>query len=257
VPAVHPPRRVVVAWGLGEDVPVLLPGGEGRTWRCGPLVLKPADHPAHADWLAHTLEALPQRGDVRVVRPAAALDGRYVVDGWTAWHWLDGEHRTDRWEDVLEAGDRFHAVVADVAWSPLLTPPSRWADADQLAWGDSERAVEPKAPPLLRRLLRARRPVDLPAQLVHGDLTGNVLLHDDLPPAVLDISPYWRPTGYAAAIVVADAIAWHGAPAALVEAHLRLHGDQLLLRALVFRLATDPGAVDRYARVATLVLEAV
>ncbi len=33
-----------------------------------------------------------------------------------------------------------------------------------------------------------------PPQLVHGDLTGNLLFHTSLPPAVIDLSPYWRPT---------------------------------------------------------------
>ncbi len=29
------------------------------------------------------------------------------------------------------------------------------------------------------------------AQLVHRDLTGNVLFHPPLPPLVIDLSPYW------------------------------------------------------------------
>jgi hypothetical protein len=50
------------------------------------------------------------------------------------------------------------------------------------------------------------------AQLVHGDLTSNVLLAPGEPPSVIDFSPYWRPPTYAEGIVVADALCWHAAP---------------------------------------------
>lgn len=55
------------------------------------------------------------------------------------------------------------------------------------------------------RLTRLIRPVCGPSQLVHGDLSGNVLFAEGLAPAIIDFSPYWRPTSYADAIVVIDA----------------------------------------------------
>ena len=113
---------------------------------------------------------------------------------------------------------------------------NRWADADRVAWGEAEGELPPSARPLLAQ----RRPVDLPSQLIHGDLGGNVLFHGSLPPAVIDVSPYWRPVGYAAAIVVADAVAWEGAGDEVVERLLRRQGDQLLLRAVLFRIAAEP-----------------
>jgi uncharacterized protein (TIGR02569 family) len=125
----------------------------------------------------------------------------------------------------------------------------RWAVADRVAWGEAE--GEP-LPARVRPLLARRRPVDLPSQLIHGDLSGNVLFHDSLPPAVIDISPYWRPAGYAAAIVVVDAVAWGSAGDDLVARLLEEQGDQLLLRAVLFRVATDPSEVDAHRRVIAL-----
>ena len=101
--------------------------------------------------------------------------------------------------------------------------------ADRVAWG--EQPLPPDAGPQLQELARARRAVHLPSQLVHGDLTGNVLLADGLPALVLDLSPYWRPAAYATAVVVAD-----GGPEELG------HGPdwaQLVLRARLFRAVTD------------------
>jgi hypothetical protein len=52
----------------------------------------------------------------------------------------------------------------------------------------------------------AARELAAPSQLIHGDLTGNVLFDDQLPPAIIDFSAHWRPVPYVAAIVVADAL---------------------------------------------------
>jgi hypothetical protein len=43
--------------------------------------------------------------------------------------------------------------------------------------------------PLIDALERRLRPIGLPSQLVHGDITGNVLFAQGRPPAVIDFSP--------------------------------------------------------------------
>jgi len=57
------------------------------------------------------------------------------------------------------------------------------------------------------------------------------------PPTIIDWAPYWRPTGYANAIVVADAACWHGLPPERMREMLAVD-SQYLIRALVFRIAT-------------------
>jgi uncharacterized protein (TIGR02569 family) len=88
----------------------------------------------------------------------------------------------------------------------------------------------------LPELVSALRPVTAPSQLIHGDLTGNVLFDSAQPPAIIDFSPYWRPTAYASAIVIADALIWEGADRQALDAVAHL-GDlgQYLVRALIFR----------------------
>ena len=78
------------------------------------------------------------------------------------------------------------------------------------------------------------------------------MFHDQLPPAVIDVSPFWRPVEYADAIVVADALAWGDADDSLAEGLLQRQGDQLLLRAVLFRVAVDPTEVGPYGRVISL-----
>ena len=71
---------------------------------------------------------------------------------------------------------------------------------------------------------------------MHGDLTGNVLFAPERPPAVIDMSPYWRPPAYAEGVVLADALCWHDAPPSL----LRDAGVSVaaVARGLMFRMLT-------------------
>jgi len=102
----------------------------------------------------------------------------------------------------------------------------------------------------LPRLTAALRPVDGRSQLVHGDLTGNVLFHDALPPLVIDLSPYWRPPTFASAIVIADALVFEGASEDVVEPLLEDPAfPQYLLRALIYRAVTDHLAHPQHSRV--------
>ncbi|MGH2837223.1 MAG: hypothetical protein ACRDJY_02605 [Thermoleophilaceae bacterium] len=99
--------------------------------------------------------------------------------------------------------------------------------------------------PEVAHLLAARGPVSAWDQLVHGDLSGNVLFEDGLPPAVIDFSPYWRPKGFASAVVAVDAVVWHEADVGLLATVVNdRDGTELLIRALIFRLLAhrDPAA---------------
>jgi hypothetical protein len=113
-----------------------------------------------------------------------------------------------------------------------------FALADRVAWGEMSMDRAGDLGPDGERLLRRLRPVAMPSQLVHADPSeGNLLFADGLPPALIDISPYWRPAEYGVAMFVADAIAWSGAPVELLE-RVRATPEmaQLLARAVLFRL---------------------
>ena len=65
---------------------------------------------------------------------------------------------------------------------------------------------------------------------------------------IIDWPPYFRPTGWALAVVAVDAVCWQGAEPALLESWSDVPAwEQMLLRALVYRVATsgrvDPGYV--------------
>ena len=233
----RPPTPPAAAWRAGKGDPVPLAGGRGLAWRLGDLVFKPADlAPEELAWQAEVLPTVPAR-DVRLSIPQRALGGELVVDGWTAWSFLPGQHRAGRWLDVIAAGDRFHRALTGLARPAFLdgrTDP--WAIGDRVAW--DELPIEPyRDVPHVTRLADRLLPVEAPNQLIHGDLTGNVLFANELAPGVIDLSLYWRPTAFASAIVLADALVWEGAD----ESILASAGDvgdlgQMLARALIYRL---------------------
>ena len=113
---------------------------------------------------------------------------------------------------------RFHRAVAGLprpAFIAARTDP--WTIGDRVAWGEAP--LEPYGHiDQIARLADVLEPLTDASQLIHGDLTGNILFDDALPPAVIDVSLYWRPPSFASAIVVADALVWEGADETLLAA---------------------------------------
>ena len=229
-----PPAEVLAAFGVSAE-PERLPGGMKTSWRCGDLVLKPLDLSIEeVRWWGALFERL-ESDRFRVSRL------RGISDGWCAWEHMPGEHRERAWSEIIAVGERFHAAIADVSRPSFLDRRmNHWAIGERVAWGELP-ADDFSHVKHLPRLAAALRPVDETAsQLVHGDLTGNVLFAADLPPAVIDFSPYWRPTGFASAVVVGDALLWEGADADLLKAVDHVDDlPQLLLRALIYRAVVD------------------
>jgi uncharacterized protein (TIGR02569 family) len=238
-----PPPGVLAAFGVAAE-PRRLPGGKGGTWRAGDVVLKPAEGAAETRWRNDVLAALPASPHFRVASPLRAADGDWLASGWEAQRHVAGHADPRRVDDVVRAGAAFHEAVAGLARPSFLDGrDDPWSYGDRLAWDEPvpPGATAPSA--LLPPLLAARHPLDAPAQIVHGDLLGNVLFADGLPPAIIDWPAYWRPPAWAAAVAVVDALCWHEAPPAVLDrwAHLPAW-DQVLLRALIYRIATWPAA---------------
>jgi uncharacterized protein (TIGR02569 family) len=244
------PEEVLAAFGVAGISPVRLPGGQGTAWRAGQVVLKPADSARADRWDADLFDALTGPG-FRVPRPVRSATGDWVARGWTAWAWVAGAAAdwsgvSPRWPELIAVSRALHAALAGIPvprWRVTRDIP--WTVGDQVAWGERDPGplLGPAAGPLagqVRRLLAALRPVDLPDQLIHADLAGNVLFADGAPPAVIDFSPLHRPAGLPLAVVAVDALMWHGArPEVLDRLADEPELDQLLARALVYRLVTD------------------
>jgi uncharacterized protein (TIGR02569 family) len=232
---VQPSGEVVAAFAGGLPIERLA-GGRGVTWRAGPVVLRPAEELGETEWASDVLSRLERSAEFAVPEPLRDDRGSWTRDGWHAQRWVPGAADPSRVDDVLSAGEAFHRALARVPKPDFLERRDHpWARADRVAWGEEEGPRDA----LLDRLRAAYRPVHLPEQLIHGDLLGNVLFADERPSSVIDWAPYWRPAAYASAIAVADAVCWNGYPLdRLASDHDIPEWRQLLVRALVFRMAT-------------------
>jgi uncharacterized protein (TIGR02569 family) len=235
-----PPPRVLAAFGAAAGGTVRLGGGQSTSWLAGDLVLKLADLDQEEwAWQARIRSRVCCDG-FRLAMPRAAVDGSLCVDGWCATEYLAGQHEQRRWPEIIAVGERLHAALRAIPRPSFLdrraTP---WAISDRVAWGEVSAGDYP-AVSYLPALTAAVRPLTAPSQLIHGDLTGNVLFHGQLPPAIIDFSPYWRPAAYASAIVVADALVWEGADSSILAAVSDIDDfGQYLVRALIFRAVTE------------------
>jgi uncharacterized protein (TIGR02569 family) len=201
-------------------------------------VLKPDGGLLH-EWLVEAFADVTADG-FRLAMPVRARDGAWAVEGWSATRWVPGEEpdysTVSTWREILAAGRAFHQAVTHLDRPDFLdTRQDSWARADRAAWGERAIQCRPEFDSLARRLRPALEPLGDP-QLVHADLTKNVLFAPGLPAAIIDISPYWRPPAYAEGVVVADALCWHEAPTSLWET-VQVP-VAAVARALLFRMTT-------------------
>lgn len=238
--ATRPPAAVLTAFGVDAARLQRLAGGQGTAWSAGGLVLKPLDMSLAAlEWQEAVLSEIAEDG-FRLARPVRSRAGSLVVAGWSAWQRLDGQHVPGRWADIGAVGERFHRASAHI-------PPPRWhqrrtdpfAAADRAAW-NAEALAPFRSLPVIDELGARLKPVRGRDQLIHGDLSGNVLFHPRQAPGIIDLSPYWRPPLFATAVVAVDAMVWEGADRSVVGI-LRGHPDatQYLIRAAIFRAVMD------------------
>ncbi|WP_420113012.1 aminoglycoside phosphotransferase, partial [Pseudactinotalea sp.] len=222
-----PPDHVLDLFAVPGDVEPLA-GGQGGSVRAGDLVLSPGRDAAVQGLLSPVLARLAvdldtragrERRDLRIAMPIPARDGSWVVDGWGASRFEPGAQLLVDLEATRAVAAVLHAELAPrvSTWPPAHEPAQeRWSTAERIAFEEADVEVDaagPDAAPLLGWMLAEREPgADLgDAQLVDGDLAGNVLLDADGAPVVIDIAPYWRPPLWAEAVCVLDSVMWWGA----------------------------------------------
>ena len=246
-----------------EGVLEPLAGGQGTSWRAGDLVLKSGCGESEA-WLAPVRARLAVRLDeavprsVRLALPVPARDGSLTVDGWAATRFEPG---TTQCRDLAILRATAHLLHAHLASALPARPAELDARTDQ--WAEAERAAydpevalraaaarsEPGLADLVGTLVAGLDGTDLGReQLVHADLSGNVLHDASGVPFVIDFSPSWRSPLWAEAVCVLDAVLWLGAPLEALDEWRAGAGRQAMLRAALFRVLSDqPCDVSRYA----------
>lgn len=267
----RPSARVLDLFAVPDAVEPLV-GGQGRSVRAGDLVLSPHRDPVTQDWLSPLLARLAvqldqdparRRQDLRIAVPVPARDGSWVVEGWAASRYEPGTTACRDLRVTRAAGHLLHARLATtVAERPpgLDARSDRWFAAERVAFDEAPPpGLEPQLAHLLQRVrdaLNGHMPTG-PAQLVHADLAGNVLLDKSGAPVVIDVAPAWRPAQWADAVCVLDSVLWSGAARSALDDWTEGPARAAMLRAICFRLLSDAATdVPAYHRVLAAVLGA-
>jgi len=234
---IPPTGEVLSAYGLSGRPQPMVGGRVTGAWQVGETVLKRVGDPAEHAWQCEVFLEWPEDSDVRVPRPLPDRDGRWVVDGWSAHVLVPGRTVSIR-EDpdwFRQACDRFLDVTSALAEPGFLaTRDDPWTTADRMLEAEAEPPVAVAG--FVRDCLRGGAPVTGQPQVVHADLTGNVLRDGDIA-GVIDWPAQWWPRELALAVVIVDAVCWQGAKESLLDDWGDV-GGAALRRALAWRAMT-------------------
>ena len=233
-----PTPEVLKAFGLsGEPVP--LSGGQGECYRLGDYVLKPYREIEDAIWI-HSFYDEFESDNLCVPKPLSTNDGSWLYEGWGAITFLEGYKDADiPMAELMKLNSLFHQEVSNVPKPDMLDDRKNvWAMADRMCWQEEPVPDYDFTNDIIKRVFSLLKPTDEPYQLIHGDFgPGNILIHDTLPPAVIDLSPYWRPANLSNAVMLVDEVAYGTSDSSLFDLGKDIPNfNQYLLRAATRRL---------------------
>lgn len=232
-----PIKEILIAFDSKEQ-PILLAGGQGETYRAGNIILKSTTNVVEAEWVANILNSL-KSDKFRIAKPVKAQNNQWVFNDWIAFEFIPGKHPDNRFEEIYKVSVDFHEALKNIPCPEFFDNRNDpWAMADRMAWKELGLPLHFKqTKESLTRLSEARKNISLPDQIIHGDIGGNILFEDGLPPAVIDFSPYYRPAGFALAITIIDALLWRGMSIDKINIFKNIEElHQLLIRALIRRI---------------------
>ncbi|NTW13878.1 MAG: hypothetical protein HGA31_02510 [Candidatus Moranbacteria bacterium] len=234
-----PSLSITKAFG-SDEVPYLLHGGQEETYRSGDIVLKPVADESETNWSGETFGQPVELDNVRIPNAIRSVRGNWSEDGYCAWSFLEGSVREGRYAEKVKAADSFHALTESFPRPDFIAKRKNvWSVADKMTWGEIPWDVDGELSAFVEPLRAKLAPIDLPDQVIHGDLSGNFLLHDTLPPAIIDITMYFRPAAFAKAVILTDSV-WDREP--FMERAVFddvPHLQQLAIRATLWRILSQ------------------
>jgi uncharacterized protein (TIGR02569 family) len=244
----YPEKDVLQAFGINAN-PKPLSGGEGTSFIAENAVLKPIDSEIEANWRANLMEEIIE-DNFRIPKPIRAITGQWIYKGWQAYEFIEGHETKGKWEEKINVSRSFHRVLKKFPRPEFISNSNHpWGQADRMTWDENPLVYGAPLESTLKRLLSIKRDMNIPFQLIHGDMTGNILFAESLPPAIIDMSPYWRPAEYANAIICVDSIVWEGAPDTLLDqVEDAPTVNQLLVRATIWRIITSELCIAHFGR---------
>lgn len=232
-------REILAAFGIAGRAEKLT-GGQGQSIRIGDFVAKPVEEPDKYSWIGSVLELIPSQ-DVVISKPLRSLKGNFVEIGYGVTQFIEGKFYPGKIGEKIKTCRVLHNLLESISppfqWSAWSSP---WQWANEIAWDEIKlpEIADIRSIRLIEYIKSGYKTINLPNQLIHSDLAGNILF-DRFNPVVIDFSPDFRPAAYAEILLITDSIAWHQQPleSLFITGYSEELVIQLALRAIVFRLA--------------------
>jgi hypothetical protein len=252
------PPTLAIAFAFGSnEIPVLLKGGQGTTYRSGNIILKPSEGTEIQKWTAEAYQGLPESSQVRFPRPIKSIRGTWVHESYIALSFLEGEHVKGYYDKKLYASIAFHKLLKAIPKPDFVgLGNNSWSVGDLVAWDKLEFNYDQEFMDLYNQIKPHLKQLNLPEQLVHGDLSGNFLVHPALPVAIIDYSHAWAPNGFAEGIMLADVIAWENASQKDLEVFRQIPNiDQFAWRGILRRITEQAEHIKHFDKDKSQALE--
>ncbi|MDO8594332.1 MAG: hypothetical protein Q7R93_02345 [bacterium] len=242
-----PPQAIALAFG-SKEIPVLLKGGQGTSYRSGNIILKPSEGIKKQTWTAEAYQSLPESPEVRFPRPIKSINGTWVHEGYIALSFLEGEHANGHYAEKLSASIAFHKLLQGIPKPDFVgLGENSWSIGDLVAWDKLGFNYDQEFMDLYNQIKPHLKQLTLPEQLVHGDLSGNLLVHPTLPVAIIDYSHAWAPNGFAEGIMLADVIAWENASPKELECFKQIPNiEQFAWRGILRRITEQAEHIKHF-----------
>lgn len=243
------PSKVLSAFNIsGSGKPLL--GGQNTSFIYGDVVIKPVENAEYYESIATIFSQLTPSG-YRISKPLKSLDGPFVVSGYAATRFEPGIDADEKVKAKLDVSTLLHEDLKKLNISKLPEADDPWSKANNVLWRHHQLPSLWSINTLtfFESLLGQLDEIDDPHQLIHGDLGGNVLFDEELPPLVIDFSPTMAPKKYADAIIVCDSIAWAGVDIQTLHLLKPLNSYIPYIKyAILFRVLTIAFFTDNYDR---------
>lgn len=239
-------NNIAKLFGSDEE-PILLTGGQGNTYKSNNIILKPTSNQTESEELSELVKKAPPSEKLRIPKPIKSSNNNWVEDGYVAWEYLEGKDLKDNYEQKLQICDWFSEIFKNIEKPDFIEKRNdAWAIADRVTWGEIEKEYGKEFQEIINQVKSILIPIAIPAQIIHGDISENIISDKKDSFGVIDITIYWRPRDYAKALLIVDGITWESADLNIYAFVKDLPEiKQLLLRAGLRRIIENPEHVER------------
>eukprot|EP01091_Cochliopodium_minus_P010956 TRINITY_DN3022_c0_g1_i2.p1 TRINITY_DN3022_c0_g1~~TRINITY_DN3022_c0_g1_i2.p1 ORF type:complete len:294 (+),score=56.91 TRINITY_DN3022_c0_g1_i2:231-1112(+) len=237
-------KRIFEKFGSFDEEPILLQGGRGTVYKSGDKIIKPVDNELENKEISLLMSTkVKSTNELRFSNPIRSTNDNWIEDGYVCWSYLDGKECVGRYDEKIKICTLYSEAFKDIEQPEFCKnmPRNAWNIADEMVWDENIKNLkfEPKFSEIVHQIIDKFLPINFQNQIIHGDIGGNILFSEiGNPPAVIDLTFYWRPYYFTHAFLVVDSISWCDADPIELYGYVKDYPDidQLLYRAALRRI---------------------